>query len=124
MGKKVVIADDAKSVLFTAESLLVSRGYEVIAVDDGAKAMIAIKKELPEFAILDIEMPEKTGFVVCKEIKESDETKKIIVIIVSGNVDEIEKSFEYGADDCFIKPIYWDEVIERMENLSKERSQQ
>ena len=119
MGKKVLIADDSDSVLLTAENLLSINGYEVFAAENGAVAAAFIKNEMPDFAILDIAMPEKTGLELCREIKGSEHTKNIIVIIISGNIKEIEEGFEYGADDCFIKPIDWDIVLARLENLSE-----
>lgn len=119
MEKKVLVADDDKIIRYTAETFLTARGYKVITVEDGESAILTAKKERPDFAILDIEMPGKNGFEVCKEIKECPEIKNTVVIIISGNTIDIERGFDYGADDCLVKPISWNELTRRMKSLSK-----
>ncbi len=117
--KKVLIADDERSILLAGKMFFERNGYNTIIVDDGEKAVAAVKKEKPEFALIDAIMPVKNGFEACKEIKENSETKDTVVIVFSGNVPEIEIGFDYGADDCIIKPLDWDKLIERMEKLVK-----
>ncbi|MFH1415162.1 MAG: response regulator [Elusimicrobiota bacterium] len=122
MGKKkVLIADDDKTVLQAGKLWLEGKGYRAIIVDDGMKAIEEVRKENPEFALLDVVMPGKDGFEVCREIKQNSDTSSTIVIIISGNVPEIEKGFDYGADDCIIKPLDWDKLSERMEVIAKEK---
>ena len=118
MNKKIVVADDDKAVLMAARLYLEGKGYEVVTVEDGEKAIAAVESEKPGVVVLDVKMPEKNGFEVCKEIKENEKTKDTIVIIFSGMIEEIEKGFDYGADDCLTKPLNWNILIERIERLS------
>lgn len=117
MNKKILIADDDKTILTTAKIFLEGKGNVVITADNGIDAVLMTKTEKPDVAILDVRMPGKDGFEVCKEIKENKETKNTIVVIFSGIIKEIEKGFDYGADDCLTKPVDWNKFVKRIEEL-------
>jgi len=115
MSKKILVADDDKPIRQASELFLGSRGYDVITVDNGRDAVTAAVREHPDIAILDVMMPEKSGFEVCQELKENPDTKDMYILIFSGTVDEVEKGFDYGADDCVAKPVDWNKLVERIE---------
>lgn len=120
-GKKILIADDEKTILEAGRVFFEGRGYQVLMAENGAKAVMLVKEEKPDFALLDIVMPEKDGFEACREIKEDTETMDTVVIIFSGSVPEVEKGFDYGADDCILKPLDWGKLVERMEELAENK---
>lgn len=119
--KKVLIADDERTVLEAGKVFFEGKGYKVITVNDGEKAVAAVKEESPDFILLDVIMPGKDGFEACREIKDDLESKTTVVIIFSGTVPEVEKGFDYGADDCILKPLDWEKLMERMEYLAKDK---
>lgn len=119
--KKVLIADDEKTVQMAGKMFFEQNGYETITVDNGEAALDEISKAKPDFVFLDVVMPGKDGFEVCREIKSNEDNKNMVVIIFSGNVPEIEKGFDYGADDCILKPLNWDDLVVKMEALAKEK---
>ena len=121
MVGKILIADDDSSIRSAAKIFFEGRGYQIITADNGKDAVSLVQKERPDFALVDIVMPEKNGFEVCGEIKDNEDTKDTVVIIFSGNVPEIERGFDYGADDCVIKPLDWESLSVRIENLAKDK---
>lgn len=118
--EKILIADDEVSILQAGKLFFEGKGYQVFTAKNGLEAIDIVKNEKPDCVLLDVVMPEKDGFEVCKELKENDETSKIIVIIFSGNIPEIEKGFDYGANDCIVKPLDWVNLVERIEEIDKE----
>jgi DNA-binding response OmpR family regulator len=123
MNNKVLVADDDQTVLMTARMFLEGKGYEVITVDNGEDVIEKLNQQKPEVILLDVKMPGKDGFQVCREIKETEKTKDTIVIIFSGVIKEIEKGFDYGADDCFTKPLEWDSFVQRIEELKNKKNE-
>ena len=117
---KVLIADDEKTILLAGKMLLEGEGFKVLTAENGQAAIDIAKKERPDFMLLDIMMPEKDGFEVCKEITGQNETDTVIIVF-SGDFQEIEKGFDYGADDCMMKPLNWGKLVERMEELASEK---
>ncbi|MBN2407728.1 MAG: response regulator [Elusimicrobia bacterium] len=118
MSKKILIIDDDRMFLNTAEIFMKGKGFEVITAENGDNANEIIEKEKPDTVILDVQMPGKSGFDVCREIKKNDATKDTTVIIFSGKIEAIEKGFDYGADDCFTKPLDWNTFVDRIEELN------
>jgi len=116
--KKVLIADDDRTILLAGKTFLEGKGFQVITADNGQDALTQVKEELPDIILLDVVMPGKDGFEVCQEIKENDRMKNTKVVIFSGNVKEVEKGFDYGADDCIAKPLDWNRLAERIDVLT------
>lgn len=105
--KKVLIVDDSKENLDVLYNLLKDT-YEVHAAKSGKLALRLLDSELdPDIILLDIMMPEISGYDVCKKIKNSKKLKKIPIIFITAKNDEIDekKGFEAGAVDYITKPI-------------------
>lgn len=82
-------------------------GYSIHVEVDGLNGFLAVKREKPDLIILDIMLPGKNGFDVCRKIKSDPELKSIPVIILSAKGDEIDLvlGLELGADDYVTKPF-------------------
>ncbi len=117
MNKKVMVVDNDPVFLEAADGFLTGKGYEVLKAENGKDALGLAVKELPDIIILDVVMPGMSGFEVCREIKKKKKTKDIPVIIVSGKINEIERGFDFGADDCVLKPLDWGKLSEKMEAI-------
>ncbi|MCL2800537.1 MAG: diguanylate cyclase [Treponema sp.] len=108
MDKKnsILIVDDDTSNLMELTHILSSE-YKIHAVKDGASALEKADEYLPDLIIMDIVMPDMNGFEVFEKLKESDKTKAIPVIFITGNTesgDEI-KGLACGAVDYLRKPF-------------------
>ncbi len=114
---KVLVVDDDKSMLMIAQTFLKGKGFEVLTAENGEKGIELALTEKPDVILLDVVMPGKNGFEVCRELKDNKETENIKIIIISGNIPDIEMGFDYGADDCIAKPPEWNSLAERISEI-------
>ena len=118
--KFILVAEDDKAYASVYKSKLESEGYEVIAVENGNLALSEMRKRKPDLLILDLVMPEKSGFEVLEELRGDTTLKKIKVIIASNlSQDEDRKKVkELGISDYFVKSdISITEMVERIEKV-------
>lgn len=116
---KVLIAEDDR---FTREGLtevLRSEGYDVVAASDGAQAVLAFQQHKPDFVCLDIMMPARSGYEVCRIIR--GESPSVPIIFISAKAEEIDRlaGFDAGADDFIIKPFSVREVVARVRAVAR-----
>ncbi|NEQ53468.1 MAG: response regulator [Leptolyngbya sp. SIO3F4] len=114
----ILIVDDTPVNLQLLSSMLVETGYKVRQAVSGPQALRALEKVTPDLILLDIMMPDMTGYEVCKQIKDSEETKDIPVIFISALNDVFDKvlAFDVGGVDYITKPFRVPEVISRVQN--------
>jgi len=113
MKGKILIVEDEKKIAEVMMLYLKNEGYEVTAVNDGAKGEEAIDSEEFDLIILDIMMPEKDGWSLLRKIKNKGDTP---VIITTARGEEEDRIFglELGAVDYMVKPISMKELILRV----------
>ena len=115
----ILVADDSEDSRELLSHLLVSEGYRVICAEDGAQALSAFASQPIDLALLDVMMPRRTGFAVCRAVKAQPETRLIPVVLVTGlasSGDRIQ-GIESGADDFLNKPIRKEELLARVRSL-------
>ena len=102
----VLVVDDAAPTLRLCVGLL-GEQYDVRLAKSGKMAMVALKRMRPDVILLDIEMPDMTGFEIMLEIKKDPSLKDIPVIFVTSHANEklVVKAAEYGAVDYVVKPF-------------------
>ena len=113
---KVLIVDDDKFIRTIIKDALAGR-YTTLEADNGQAALDLILSIHPDLVILDIEMPIMNGIEVCRIIKETEQTKRIPVVLVTAhtNRDEIILGMQTGADDYITKPVHPPEVLARVD---------
>ena len=113
MVDKVLIADDEPDVRNLAKMVLERAGYQIVTASDGIEAEEKAQSELPDAILLDIVMPKKGGFDVCKAIKGQDKTQFIPVIMFSVLERAIDRRMgeEAGANGHFTKPFEPEELV-------------
>lgn len=117
--KKILVADDDPSILEVMKIMLEQvGGYKVTTTTDG-ESVLDLRNELPDLVLLDLWMSGSDGSEICKSLKSNERTKNLPVIIFSANrdVDIISKSA--GADDYLAKPFQMDDLLEKVERLTK-----
>ncbi len=115
----VLVVDDDPDLVEAVSMKLESLEYRVAKAYDGQEAMEKITQEKPVLIILDVMMPRKNGWEVCDEIKNNDDLKDIIIILLTAVADSV-KSTSYThhdgkttlADDYIPKPIDLDKLME------------
>ena len=102
---------------------LESRGFEVIMEDDGAKVLDLFKKINPDICVLDVMLPNKDGFTIADEIRELDEEVPIIFLTAKTQTEDVVKGFSLGGNDYVRKPFSMEELIVRIQNLLRNKSE-
>ncbi|MFC1855741.1 PleD family two-component system response regulator [Thermodesulfobacteriota bacterium] len=108
MAKPVVLTvDDEPHILFILSQVLNSKGCEVLSADCGERALEVATKEIPDLIILDVMMPDISGFEVCKQLKANDATKDIPVVILTAEQNDEHKDamLKLGVADYISKPF-------------------
>ena len=103
----VLIADDNDIERILMRESLEGAGFAVEEAGDGAAAVAAAQRHLPDLALLDVLMPEMDGFAACLELRKWAATRHIPVVMVTGadDIQSIERAYEVGATDFISKPI-------------------
>lgn len=116
---KIFIADDDPIVRRFLESLLTDAGYEVFTASDGEKALAGVREIKPDLVFLDLVMPYRDGFEVCRAIRNTPAVHRTPVIILSMKDREADalKAFEVGADDFIRKPFNPLELLARIRKI-------
>jgi DNA-binding response OmpR family regulator len=109
----VLVAEDEIDIQKLVRMILERNGFNVIESHDGIDAEYKIQETLPDIALVDVVMPEKGGFEVCKTIKSLNKTQHIPIIIFTVLGRDIDKkmSKEAGADGHFMKPFQPEELV-------------
>ncbi len=119
---KILLVEDENIIRETLAEILELNNFEVKAVESAEKALIVLKKWIPEIIISDVMMLGMNGFDLLRAVKKNDEIKKIPFIFLSAltNEKDYETAKELGADRFITKPFKTKEVIEiMMEYLNK-----
>ncbi|MBC7873939.1 MAG: response regulator transcription factor [Ferruginibacter sp.] len=120
---KVLYVEDELFLGKIVRESLESRGFEVVMEGDGAKVLDLFKKTKPDICVLDIMLPNKDGFEIADEIRNLDEDVPIIFLTAKTQTEDVVKGFSMGGNDYIRKPFSMEELIVRIQNLLKNRSE-
>jgi putative two-component system response regulator len=117
----ILVADDQIANRELLDELLTTQGFKVITVADGAEALHQLARVPTDLVLLDVMMPQLSGFEVCKRIKASPETYLIPVILVTALSDKQDRieGIQVGADDFLSRPVDRTELLARVRSLLK-----
>jgi class 3 adenylate cyclase/CheY-like chemotaxis protein len=117
-AKILVVDDTSKNVKLLAD-LLIVKGYSVVTAESGREALARLEAERPDLVLLDVVMPEMSGYEVCQKIRENPATQILPVIMVTAldPSEERVKGLDAGADDFLTKPINRAELLARVRSL-------
>jgi CheY-like chemotaxis protein len=117
----ILMVDDDESNRELVSTVLDLCGYTSWQAADGIEALQVLADHPVDLILLDIMMPDMDGYDFCRKLKDSNNLGHIPIIMLTALADAIsrEKAFEAGADDFLSKPFKMDELISRIENLSK-----
>lgn len=116
---KILYAEDELFLGKIVKESLESRGYNVVMEADGGKVTELFKKNTPDICVLDIMLPNKDGFTIADEIREQDKLVPIIFLTAKTQTADVIKGFNLGGNDYIRKPFSMEELIARIQNLLK-----
>ena len=119
MSKKILIADDEPNIVAAVEFLLQRSGYEVHVARNGDEALKLVEATHPDLVLLDVMMPQKSGYEVCMRIRERADWRhiKIIMLSAKGRDAEVSKGLSMGADIYVTKPFSTRELMDKIRDL-------
>jgi len=124
MPKKILLIDDDPDLVNAVRMILESKNYKVAAAFGGVEGLEKAKSENPDLIVLDVMMPDKDGYTVCKELKSDPRLRRIPVILLTAVVSHIsttrftqQMGMETEADDYMDKPVEPDVLVKRIETL-------
>ena len=114
--KKVLIIEDEDKIRKIIKTFLEKKSFKIVEVADGKDAIDSFLTEKPDLVILDVMLPHKNGFEICKEIREFGNTPVLMLTAKTQDNDEIN-SFQLGADDFLRKPCSLEVLLVRVNKL-------
>jgi DNA-binding response OmpR family regulator len=120
--KKVLICDDEPYILESVSFIVKEEGYQVLTAEDGNEGLRLLRSERPDLVLLDIMMPGKTGFEVCREVKADTSMCSTYVILLTamGQDRDMEDGYQSGADEYITKPFSPRSLRRRLHELLDE----
>lgn len=113
MSEKILVIDDEEPTAQLIGMLLERRGFEVIKAFRAEDGLRKAYRHQPELVLLDIMMPDMDGWEVCKRLREMSDVP-IVFLTARGEVRDVVKGLEMGADDYIVKPYDNDELVARV----------
>ena len=116
---RVLIADDNPQILELLEAYLEPLPLRVTVATDGQATLDAVERERPDLILLDIMMPKRSGFEVCRTLKDDPRYGDIPIIMVTAlnETGDMERARDSGADDFLCKPVNKNELLDRVRGL-------
>jgi DNA-binding response OmpR family regulator len=107
VAKKILIVDDEPNIVMSLEFLMTREGFAVAVAGDGEEALVRMHEFLPDLVLLDVMMPKKSGYDVCREIRANPAWAevKVVMLTAKGRDTESAKGLALGADAYITKPF-------------------
>lgn len=120
-GKYILVVDDLADNLLLLKTVLEAEGYVVEVASNGSSALEKVEAMPPDLLLLDVMMPDMTGYEVAQRIRQSERLASIPIVLITA-YDEIKSSQGklVGANDFIRKPIDFDELLSRVRSYAKQ----
>jgi len=124
MGKKILLVDDDPDFVEAVSLVLKPKKFDVVTAYNGIEGLKKAMTEKPDLIVLDVMMPEKDGYAVCRELKSDPKMSHIPVLLLTAVASHVpttrytqEMGLETEADDYLDKPVEPEVLVKRIEGL-------
>ncbi len=116
---KILAVDDEPNILLSLEYILEQEGYDVHVARDGDEALDLARRIRPDLILLDVAMPRKDGYEVCRILRQSQDLAhtKVVMLTAKGQPLERKKGLEVGADLYITKPFSTDDLLDKIRRV-------
>jgi len=118
MRKKILVVDDSATIHMMVRMVLGKDRYLLLTAQDGREAVEKARKEKPHLVVMDVVMPNMTGFEACRVLRADEATRDIPIILVTtrGEPESVQKGYESGCSDYVTKPINGLELLAKVQS--------
>ena len=119
MTHRVLVVEDEPSIVDSLSFLMKQAGFAVQVARDGDTALRVLESQVPDLILLDVMLPRRDGFDVCRAIRANPEWRRVKIIMLTAKGRDLDrrKGLELGADDYITKPFSTREIVERVRGL-------
>jgi chemotaxis family two-component system response regulator PixH len=117
--KTALIVEDLRSDMEALSSCLTDGGFSVIRASSSEEASSILERLTPDVILLDVVLPGRSGFELCRDLKAEDKTRRIPIVLCSSKNTEMDKfwGMKQGADAYLTKPLDRDEVLRTLQHV-------
>lgn len=116
---KILVVDDDREIRNSLRRSLGFNGYDVSVAEDGVQAIEQVRSVAPDLIVLDVMMPNKDGFEVCRELRSEGWQNPILMLTARDGVSDRVSGLDAGADDYLPKPFALEELLARVRSLAR-----
>ncbi|MGD9007078.1 MAG: response regulator [Desulfobacteraceae bacterium] len=118
-SERILIVEDSPTAMLQITTILQDKGYKLLHAVDGEEALQKAADELPHLIVLDVILPKKNGFQVCRHLKKTTQTKGIKILMLTSKTQESDRfwGLKQGADDYMTKPFEPGDLLQKVDEL-------
>lgn len=118
-SQRILIVEDSPTAMLQITTILQDKGYELLHAVDGEEALQKAVDKLPHLIVLDIILPKKNGFQVCRQLKTTTHTQDIKILMLTSKTQESDRfwGLKQGADDYMTKPFEAGDLLKKVDEL-------
>jgi DNA-binding response OmpR family regulator len=119
MTTRVLIAEDDESIVASLEFLMRRAGFETLVARDGEAAIAALGEFRPHLVLLDVMLPGRSGFEICRAIRADPKMlgTRVLILTARGGMHDAQRGMQAGADDYMTKPFSTQDLVARVRAL-------
>lgn len=118
-SERILIVEDSPTAMLQITTILQDKGYKLLHAVDGEEALQKAADELPHLIVLDVILPKKNGFQVCRHLKTTMQTQGIKILMLTSKIQESDRfwGLKQGADDYMTKPFEAGDLLKKVDEL-------